>query len=184
MDITLTWDLVIIVFFAIVTAYSYIVGKKECVKVVVGTYMAAVAVQGLITLIARSQPHVISLVNTMGFGLNGDMLNITKLLLFMLTMILIAVRGGFEVEYSKENWGLINIAVTGAFGITTAALILVTLVTYIAGVAILSPTLALSPTIAPILAQSELLQILVQYQDVWYALPAMLLLVVGFYDNW
>ncbi len=184
MNITLTWDLVIIVFIAIVTAYSYIVGKKECVKVIVGTYMAAVAVQGILTLVARGEPQVVNLLSTMGFGLNGEIFNMSKLILFMLMMIMIAVRGGFEVEYSKENWGMLNIAITGAFGLTTAFLILVTLATYIAGVPLMSPLLGESQAIAPILQQSVLLQVLVHYQDIWFALPALLLLIVGFYDNW
>ena len=47
MDLTLTWDLLLILFFAIVIAYSFIVGKEESGKIIVASYVAAVAVQGL-----------------------------------------------------------------------------------------------------------------------------------------
>ena len=184
MDITLTWDLVIVVFFAVVTAYSFLVGKHQCVKVIVATYISLVAVQGLVTLIGRFGGEYLLLEQSLGFHLEDDILSSAKLLFFMLVMILVAVRGGFLVEYGKVDWNVMNVLATGAFGLSTAALILSTLLAYVSGLPLLSGELAFSPVIAPILGQSELLRLIVEYQDVWFALPAVLLVVVGFYDQW
>ena len=44
-------------------------------------------------------------------------------------------------------------------------------------------TLAEAATISPLMKQSEIMQIMILYQDVWFALPAFLLMGVGFISN-
>lgn len=166
-----------------VTAYGFVVGKKECVKVIVGTYMAAVSIQAIIMLCARIEPEFMQLLRSLGFGISPDIFSSAKLVLFLCMMVLIAVRGGLDVQYAKENWQLTNIIVTGLFGIATAGLMVVSLITYLSAVPLLSPQLGMTPLLLPIIQQSTLLKILIHYQDIWFALPALLLLIVGFYDH-
>jgi len=43
MNITLSWDLFVIVFFVVILAYSLIIGRDNTLKVVVGTYISMIA---------------------------------------------------------------------------------------------------------------------------------------------
>ncbi len=43
MNIQLTWDLFILVFFVVIVAYSLIIGRGNTLKVILGTYVAALA---------------------------------------------------------------------------------------------------------------------------------------------
>lgn len=180
MTITLTWDLFIIVFFALVVAYSFIIGKHESVKIVFATYVAVVAVQGVGNLLERFSGQSDAWLSMFGFGLDATMLATVKVVVFVAAVIVFAVRSGLEVEYGKEPGGATNAVLTGLFGFATAGLLLSTLTTFIAGVAILDAGVRTSVALVPFLAQSQLLQILVNYQDIWFALPALLILVVGF----
>jgi hypothetical protein len=179
MHVTLTWDLIVIVFFAIVLAYSFIVGKTESVKIIIASYIAIVAVQALGNLIdlgfGNSQQAAY-----FGFSLDSNTLSTVKLIVFVAVIIFLVIRGGFEIDYAKDLGGIWEIALTAAFGFATAGLLLTALLTYIAARPILDPTLASAPLLAPLLEQSQLVGYMIALQDVWFALPAVLLIAVGF----
>jgi hypothetical protein len=183
MYVTLTWDLLVIVFFAIVVAYSFIVGKDESVKIVIAAYIASVAVQGIGNLLMKLSDTSQPLVGFFGYALDMDLISTAKIVLFVTLIIFLAIKGGFEMSYEKEMEGIWQTALTGLFGFSTAGLLLSTLVTYIAARPILDTQIATSPSLGPLLLQSRLVQMMVDYQDVWFALPAFLLLAVGVLGN-
>jgi len=180
MQVTLTWDLFIIVFFGIVIAYSFIVGKDESVKIIVSTYISILAVQALGTLLEQYAIPSTSLLKMLGLGMDVPMLSGFKVALFVALVILLAIKGGFAVDYDKESGSVLSTVFTGAFGVGTACLLLVALFTYVSGMPLLDPGIAASPLIAPIAEQSTLIDVILTYQAVWFALPAILLIVVGF----
>lgn len=180
MHVTLTWDLIVVVFFAIVLAYSFIVGKNESVKIIIASYIAIVAVAAIGSLLDSLLGGSQDVTKLLGFGLDANTLSTVKLILFVAVIIFLAIRGGFEMEYAKEIDGPWEIALTAGFGFATAGLLLTALLTYIGAEPLLDPNLASAPLLQPLLQESQLVGYMVQYQAVWFALPAVLLLVVGF----
>ena len=87
------------------------------------------------------------------------------------------------MEYAKDLDGMWNPVATAAFGFATAGLLQVALLTYVAAKPLLDSTLHDAPLLQPLLKDSTLIQIMVDYQNVWFCLPAILLLVVGFMSN-
>ena len=69
---------------------------------------------------------------------------------------------------------------TGLFGFVTAGLMLSTLMTFVADAPLLDKNIASSPFVASIIGQSRLMELMVLYQDLWFSLPAIILLVIGF----
>ena len=183
MTIVLTWDLFVIVFFGLVITYSFIIGKHEAVKIVIATYIATVAVEGLGNIIERVSGDSKPILSVLGMDFATPTLTGIKLIMFVALIIFIAIRSGMEIEYSKEGNGPLDTAVTALFGVATAGLLLSTLLTYVAGVNLLDAQLATATQVSPIADQSRLMQIMIRNQDLWYALPALLLLVVGFLSN-
>lgn len=179
MDLTLTWDLFVIVFFAVVITYSFIIGKHESAKIVIAAYIAVVVVQGVGNLLARissSDP----MFSMLGITIDITLLSTTKLVLFVAAVVLLAIRGGFEISFKREPNGITDTVLTGIFGFATAGLLLSTILTYVADVPILSKTIAEQATIASIVKGSPLMATMVTYQDIWFAGPALLLLITGF----
>lgn len=184
MHVALTWDLLVIVFFAVVVAYSFIVGKDESVKIIISTYISLVAVQaigGIIGMLNGVQSD--SWMQTLGLGIDMDIVSTIKLVLFVGMIVSLAIKGGFEMEYAKNLSGMWEPVVTAGLGFVTAGLLLTSLLTYIAARPIADDTLRSAPLLSPLLQDSQLVQIMVDYQYVWFCLPAILLLVVGFLGN-
>ena len=183
MDLTLSWDLFVIVFFGLVISYSFIIGKHESVKIIVFTYIAIVAGQAAGNIIEDLSNNSQTLITSFGLTLDITMLDSTKLIIFIATIILLAIRGGFEVEYSNESSNITNILLTGIFGFATAGLLLTTLLTFVTGAPLLEVTLSESTVLTPLFQESKLMQAMIMYQDLWFCLPALLLIGVGIVSN-
>jgi hypothetical protein len=183
MTITPTWDLFIIVFFGLVITYSFIIGKHEAIKVIVSTYIAILAVEGIGNIIDRLSGESLPMLNIVGISLDSTVLTGVKLVLFIALIIFIAVRGGLEIGYTKDPGGFVNIILTAVFGMATAGLLMITLFIFVADVQILDPNMEHLANIAPLLEKSKLMQVMILNQDLWFSLPALLLIIVGFLSN-
>lgn len=183
MTITPTWDLFIIVFFGLVITYSFIIGKHEAIKVIISTYIAILAVEGIGNIIERLSGDSLPMLNMVGLALDSTILTAVKLVLFVALIIFIAVRGGLEVGYTKDPGGFINVILTAVFGMATAGLLLITLFIFVADVQILDPNIENIESIAPLLQKSKLMQVMFLNQDLWFSLPALLLIAIGFLSN-
>lgn len=179
MPLVLTWDVFVLVFFAVVIGYSFIIGKNESVKIIISTYIALVAGQGLGSFLSANSSYPEQLLQSFGFSVNITILGTAKLIIFIATIIFLASRGGFEIQYGKERGTTMNLLTTGLFGFATAALLLSTLLTFIADTSLLDPAIAANPTLYPVVQQSPLMQVLLLYQGIWFALPALLVIIVG-----
>ena len=180
MTLVLSWDLLLIVVVALIIAYSFIVGKEESVKIILSTYVAAVAVQGFGNVVEKGLNASGSFLETVNMLPKTEWIAMLKLTLFAVAVVFLAVRAGFEIKYVKTADGWQNSVLTGCIGFANASLLLATLVAFIAGRPILDPLLASAPSLMPLMHQSTLVWALVHYQDVWFALPAFLLLGAGF----
>jgi len=96
----------------------------------------------------------------------------------MIVIIAVALKGGFSVEYGKSHSSVVALIATALFGLSTAGLIVVSLLTFVAGAPLLDPSLGSKEVLVPLMQTSHLVQAMVLNQDLWFALPALLL--VGF----
>ncbi len=183
MEITLSWDLMVVVFFAVVIAYSFIVGKDESIKIVIASYISILAVQGIGNILQMFFFNVGPTADFLGVDMNNNIVSTLKLIIFVAMIIFLAIRGGFEMTGSSSLGGVIEPVITAAFGVATAGLLLTALLTFIAARPLLDLTLINAPLLAPLLEQSSLVQWMVLYQHVWFSLPALLLLVIGFLNS-
>ncbi len=158
-------------------------GKDESVKIVIATYIATIAVQGVGNLLAMAGKASPQLLGFLGYSLDMNIVSTIKILIFVTLVIVLAIRGGFVLAYDQEMEGIWETMLTGAFGFATAGLLLSTLLTYIAARPILDTQIADSPSLAPLLLQSRLVQIMVLYQDLWFSIPAFLLLAIGIFAS-
>jgi hypothetical protein len=185
MSLTLSWDLFIIVFFALVVTYSFIIGKKESVKIILSCYVAIVAVQGVGNFAQRifgfSESQ--AMLSSFGIPLDTSVTSILKLLLFITIIVCLAVRAGFHVQYAREGSIAMNLGITALSGFATAGLLLATLLTYIAGAPLLDMHITATPGLAAILKESTLMQLMIDNLDLWFTLPAGVLIAAGFVSN-
>lgn len=183
MNLTLSWDLFIIVFFAIIITYTFIIGKKESMKVILATYVAIVGVQGVGNLLQRVAGDTgTSTMQLLGLPTNMPVLSVVKLVLFIVLMILLTIHGAFELQYAKETT-LINVIITGLCGFATAGLLICALLTYVTNLPLLDASMPHLSALSPIIQNSTLMQVMIFNQDLWFSLPALVLIVAGYMGN-
>lgn len=177
MQVQLSWDLLIILFVALVVAYSFIVGKDASVKIIVSTYIAFVAVQALgnVTQLLLSA----STASIVGLTLSTHVLALGKIILFAAAVVFMAMKGGIDVQSGDGLGTTWDMVIATALGFSTATLLLSSLVTYVAGRPLLDMTLSSADALHGIIGSSTLVMAIVEYQHVWFALPAVLLLALG-----
>ncbi len=180
MDLTLSWDLVIIVFFAIVMSYSFIIGKDQSVKVMIAAYISIIATQGIGNAIFRYQGEAEKVLKIMDVTFNVSALAAAKIFLFAFFIILFAIRSGIHVVYAKDRGTLIGGIYTALFGFSTAGLIISTILTFVSGRGILEAGTLL---VAEGAHTSKLMTLMTVHQDLWFALPALLIISAGFINN-
>ena len=183
MTITPTWDLFIVVFFGLVITYSFIIGKHEAIKIIISTYIAILAVEGIGNILERVTGDSRPLLSVVGLNIDGDILTAMKLVVFIALIIFIAIRSGLEIDYSKDPGGPVNAILTAVFGFATAGLLLISLFIFVADVQILDPNVENIETISALLSKSKLMQVMILNQDLWFSLPALLLIAVGVVSN-
>ncbi|PIP65189.1 hypothetical protein COU77_00810 [Candidatus Peregrinibacteria bacterium CG10_big_fil_rev_8_21_14_0_10_49_16] len=178
MQVTLTWDLLIIIFFAIVMTYSLIIGRNESIKIITATYIATIVTHGVGGYIEQlsQQSHII--LRTLGIAIDSTTILAIKLLVFIVTIVLIAVQGGIDVDY--EDSGATDTGIAAVLGFATAALLLINLFTVLGQLPLLDPRMTTIPPLLTVAKQSLLAATMISYQHFWFTLPALILIATSF----
>jgi len=177
MQVLPTWDLFILVFFAIIIAYSFIIGRNSTLKIVIATYLAILTADGFGNLLDQYFLTPASIADpTSIFG--PESLIIFKILIFVLVILLVTVRGSFFVAMDRERSIIINLVTTGAFGFLSAGLIISTILVYISGGVFVGNAIAAAGV--DITADSLLAGLMTENYDIWFALPAVAFVVMSF----
>lgn len=172
-----TWDLFILVFFSIIIAYSFIVGRNATLKIIIATYIAILATDGIGNLLERLLTSGDAIINLVPADSNSII--VIKILLFVLGIVILTIRGTFFVESPAERSALLNMIISVGFGFLSAGLIVSTIMVYMSGGTFVAAaqTAALGVDIA---RTSYLARTMMENYDVWFALPAIALLAISF----
>ncbi|HLD63337.1 MAG TPA: hypothetical protein VI913_00395 [Candidatus Peribacteraceae bacterium] len=175
MNLTLSWDLLVIVFFVMVLSYSYIVGKDSAIKIIIAAYVAVLASHGLGNFLQSFAAGSTPLFAQIGIPITETPFGTIKLVLFLIILILLTAHGDLEIHYEREGHSVTELLLVAVFGFATAALLLATLLTFTTDASVLG--VGRIPTSFP---GNPLMNAMITYRDFWFALPALLLIVIGF----
>lgn len=184
MDLRLTWDLFILVFFAIIIAYSYILGKDATLKIILGTYASALAADAAGNLVgAKFGASQALLKASANLGLVGqkDTAIFIKIAFFVTFLIILTIKGSFAVEAHGGKTSGMRVIFTGIYGFLSAALIVSTILMYVSGISFITGSFQPGP--ASILAfngQSPFVQKMLDFYNVWFLLPVIVMIVGSF----
>lgn len=187
MDLRLTWDLFILVFFAIIIAYSFILGKDATLKIILGTYASALAADAAGNLFGKyfaTSKSFLAAMSKLGLGGDKDAAIIAKIIIFVVMILLFTVKGSFTVDAHGGKTTGMRVLFTGIYGFLSAALIVSTVLMYVSGISFI--TGSFTPGAASILAfsgQSPFIQKMLDYYNVWFLLPAVTILAGSFLSS-
>jgi len=174
-----TWDLFILVFFAIIVAYSFIVGRNATLKIVIATYIAILATDGIGNFFNKVLLGDGAIINLFTAA-DASSLVVLKILIFVLSIVLLAIRGSFFVDVPVDRSVLMGLATTGTFGFLSAGLIVSTILVYISGGSfVFDPSIAQGAGI-DITSSSSLAQTMTSNYNFWFSMPAVAFVISSF----
>jgi hypothetical protein len=184
MNIQLTWDLFVFVFFGIIIAYSFIIGQNSTLKIIVGTYAAALAADAAGNLTAgyfMKSKALIKALGGVGLSAATDTASVLKISVFILLVILLTIRSGISLEAKTGGSLFSRFALTGFFGFLSAGLIVSTILMYVSGLSFIAGGISASQTsILSFSGQSPFIQQLLTYYNWFFLLPVVALLAREF----
>lgn len=183
----LSWDLFIIVIFAVIVAYSFIIGRENTLKVIIGSYIAILTADGLGNLFkeyALSSKQFVALIKFAGLGSEDKTMILFKVIMFIVAIVIISMKGGFEVKGGTERRGVIGMIINLIFGFLSAGLVISTLLIYASGASFVAGNISiLNNTLASAYAESPLVKLMIDNYNVWFSLPAVTFLVVSLFNK-
>ena len=181
MNVTLSWDLFIIVFFSVIIAYSFIVGRNQTLKIIIGTYIATLTADGLANVVQKYLGGEQPVLKFLG-GPNGEeILIMMKIFIFIGAIVVLAVRGGFVVSILNEQKAAVRILSTFLFGILNAGLIVSTLLLYVSGLSLVGANQI--EAVAKVGSESLLVQLMIENYSLWFSLPAIAFVSISFLEE-
>lgn len=180
MNINLSWDLFVIVFFTIIIAYSFIIGRNQTLKIIISTYIAILTADGIGNIVSRYiSPKVITL-----FFPNSDFITaaiIIKILIFVFVIVILAMKGEFQVHLHEERSRILSMSINGLFGILSAGLVVSTVLFYTSGGSFLQLSGAITnEAILSLKRDSVLVRNLIDYYNLWFSFPAIAFAISSF----
>jgi len=184
MDIKLSWDLFIAVFFVIIVAYSFIIGLNGTIKVILGTYVAIVCADALGILFSQyvgGTDVFLQMIKDANFSGEVEAIIFAKVIAFLLMVILFAVKGAFSVDVS--GGGALKFVLHLIYSVCSAGLIISSLLVLVSGVSILNGGGFVSEALSSLTDNSVLALNIVYYHTLWFSAPAVVFLVHSLKDG-
>ncbi|MGL5830728.1 MAG: hypothetical protein ACRCZE_01115 [Candidatus Altimarinota bacterium] len=187
MDLKLSWDLFVIVFFAIVAAYSFIIGRKETLKIIIATYIGTLCADGLGNIFQgalQTSPSLPRMLEFMGFsGGVFQFSSVFKILLFIAIIVVLTIWGDYEVEDPSNENAFISLAILTLLSVLSCGLILSTIIVFANGGSLIGGTASITPAFANVYEQSRLVKNLLDWHDAWFALPGLAFVVISIFQR-
>lgn len=182
MNIQLSWDLFILVFFAVVVAYSFIIGRNQTLKVILGTYVAILCADGLGNIFAKylaPSQGFLRLMKLFAIGSEDQAIIFFKVLIFLVLIVLIAVRGMFNVDSDEHGSMSVRIVIMFLLGLMSAGLMMSTVMVFISGASLIGTDITGGNIITEVYNNSRLVRIMVDFANIWFFLPGVVFIVLG-----
>ena len=169
-----TWDLFILVFFAIIVTYSFIIGRDQTVKIVIASYISILTADGIGNLL-----HQYFFQMSPVFPLNivppvNNYTIVAKVIVFSILIIVLMLKGNFAADVADGGSSLLSMVITAFMGILSAGLIISAILVYISGGSFLAGiSIAGSDLASSIYTQSTLAKLLIDNTGFWFTLPCV-----------
>lgn len=178
MDFSLSWDLVLIGIFLILFAYNFLLGQNGTLKLILSIYIAILTADGLTQIvqdfIILPSPNLSSIIIAHEVAFYTGL----RLLLFFVAIVTFVVKGGFHIKIEPHDHWLVRLIIHGLFSAMAVILFLSTILLYISGKSFITGITEVHEI--SLYSESYITQMLIDYYQIWFTLPAMAFLISSF----
>jgi len=184
MEINLTWDLFIIVFFSVIIAYTFIIGRNQSVKIIISSYIAILAADSIGNLLERYFMGEKPIIKIWEMPSEASSLIVLKIVIFIFTIVLITTRGKFQINMHNSQSLMVRMMMSLTYGVLSAGLITSTVFIYASGASLVQASSAvMNEAILTIYKQSQLVRLMINNYNIWFSLPAIAFVISSFFGN-
>ena len=186
MNINLSWDLFIVVFIGIVTAYSFIIGRDQTLKVIAGTYVAILCSDALGNLFAKhfaGSETFLKLLKIFSIGDSDQATAFFKVLLLIALVVLLSVLGHFHFRIEDNMPLSLKMAQVLFLGMLTGSLMISAMLIFVSGNSLVSSSITNYGVATGIYEQSRLVRLMIDYSNYWFFLPGVGIIAVGLFGK-
>lgn len=188
MDIQLSWDLFVIVFFIVIVAYSFIIGRDNTLKVILGTYVAALAADALGSIFGKyfsGSEAFMKMLSFANLGDDNEAIVFVKVVSFVAMVILFAVRGAFAVETVDDRSAPIRLVLSFLYAGLSAGLIISIILVFVSGISFVGGgnDLTTGTALWDIYNASDMVRSIVANSYFWFSAPALAFLIHSIYST-
>jgi hypothetical protein len=177
MNVNLSWDLLIIVFFGLVVAYSLIIGRNNNIKVIIATYVAALFADAVGNLFGKTlalSDNFMKMMKLFYVNTPEDAAALVKIIMLVVLIVLLSVKGNYDVDVRTDGPVGFRLGINMLFGFLNACLIVSIALIFVSGSSfIVGDPIATSSAFQDIYNQSNIARILIDHYSVWFMLPAL-----------
>lgn len=188
MNITLSWDLFVVVFFVVIVAYSFIIGRDNTLKVILGTYVAMIAADASGNLFGQyfsGSALFMKILKMVAVGNEEEAIVFIKVLVFVILVILFAVKGAFEVNTVDDRSPAIKLILSVIYAVMSAGLIISAVLVFVSGISFIGgDAKEMSGTgLWDVYSKSQLIRSMVSNSYLWFSVPALSFLIHSLYTK-
>jgi hypothetical protein len=184
MQINLTWDLFVIVFFTVIIAYTFILGRNQSVKIIISSYIAILAADSIGNLLQRYFMGDKPIIRLFQSATESNTLVILKIVIFIATIVLITTRGKFQINMNGPSSLVTRTILSLTYGVLSAGLITSTIFIYASGASLIQENnVVMSDAILLIYKQSQLVRLMINNYNIWFSLPAIAFVISSFFGE-
>ena len=182
MNIVLSWDLFVIVFFVVIVAYSCIIGRDNTLKVILGTYVSMIAAEAggnLFQQYLGGSELFLKILSLATVGNEQEAGVLVKVVIFVILVILFAVKGAFEVTTIDDRSAPVRLVLSMLYAVMSAGLIISTILVFVSGVSFFTAggPEAATTAIWDIYNKSQIIRAIVSHSYFWFSIPALAFLI-------
>lgn len=181
MNLHLSWDLFILVFFAIVIAYSFIIGRNQTLKVILGTYVAILSADGLGNVFAKyfaSSETFLKVLKLFSIAGEDQAVIFFKILVLLILIVLISVRGLYSVDAEDGRPATIRIIILLLLGLMSGGLMMSAVLVFVSGGSLIN-TVGGNNVLLDVYNSSRLVKVMLDFANFWFFLPGITFIIMG-----
>lgn len=179
MEFALTWNVVLWAGFVVLFGYNYILGQNSTLKLVLSMYISILSADAIAMLFKRYIYDISPGWRQLFGELEDEIFTITRLILFLLFIILFVVKGAFHIGIEKHDHWIGRLFIHGIFSAIGAILFISTILIYLSGSSFVEGMLYASEI--AIYDESSFARAMIDHYQLWFSLPAIAFLVSSFF---
>lgn len=186
MNLNLSWDLFIFVFFGVVIAYSFIIGRNQTLKVISATYVGIICADAIGNLFERyfiSSETFLRFLRLFSIGSSDQAIAFFKVFVLIAIIVLIAVRGRYNFNTEDSRPVTLRLFVNLLLGFISAGLMISAMLIFVSGSSMVMGAIAPHNPLTSIYVDSKMVRLMTDFVNIWFFVPGLAIIFMSIFSK-